>query len=410
MVSRCDVLVVGGGPAGAATALLMARAGLSVQVLEKQTFPRAKPCGDCISPGANPILARLGVLDDIVALAPARLDGWRLGCGDSASFSSRFNASTAEPELQFSLAIVRALFDEVLLRAAARAGAQVIHHAQVKRVIQDLDAVTGVQAVVNGDERAYHARFVVGADGLRSRIARSLRAYRRAPRVRKLSLTAHMRGIDGLTSLGEMHVRDGACLGLAPVQRGSAPVCNVTVVLSEKHITRAGPHELMRTTLRRFGRSDVADLIDDDEEILASGPFDWPVRQVTFRGAALVGDAAGYFDPFTGQGIYQALAGAELLCQAALPVLRSSARTVDELPAYTRSHHRLVAPTRRLQRVIDFVCAQPRMSALAFRSFANAPAVADRLIAAAGDIRPVRDLLSPASLTSLLRGVAHTFP
>src|SRR5688572_33380988 len=94
---RCDVVVVGGGPAGSVTALFLARAGFDVILVERSTFPRSKPCGDCLSPAANAILMRLGLWHTVLATQPATLAGWRLTSHGQHSFAARFDAVTPDP-------------------------------------------------------------------------------------------------------------------------------------------------------------------------------------------------------------------------------------------------------------------------------------------------------------------------
>jgi 2-polyprenyl-6-methoxyphenol hydroxylase-like FAD-dependent oxidoreductase len=84
MKRDAEVLVVGGGPAGAATALLLARAGRDVMLLDRAAFPRPKPCGDCLSVGATALLRRLELLPDVLAAAHGRIDGWRAKPGAAA--------------------------------------------------------------------------------------------------------------------------------------------------------------------------------------------------------------------------------------------------------------------------------------------------------------------------------------
>lgn len=371
-----DVVIVGAGPAGSATALLLARAGRSVTLIDQHAFPRGKACGDCISPGANPILARLGVLDTVLSAAPARLRGWRLAAADRA-FGAGFDEST------YSIAMPRRQFDVILLDAARAAGANVITGARVDDVVRDhTGQVTGVTAVLHGRRKTLAAGLTVGADGLRSRVARRLDAHARLPRLRKLSLTAHLEA--NVDDRGEMFVRAGMCLGVARVTADGS-LCNVTVVVSAGHRPPArARHELLQVLLREFGRSDLARQVSSKTEIFASGPFDWPTRRVLFAGAALVGDAAGYFDPFTGQGVFQALDGAELLAACIMN---------DDLAAYEPALRTRTRAVRRVQRAVEFVCARPRVARAAFGGLARTPRVAQRLIEVTGDLRPVRDLL-----------------
>jgi menaquinone-9 beta-reductase len=383
-----DVVIVGGGPAGSATGLLLARAGFDVMILDRADFPRVKACGDCISPGANAVLRRLGVWDAVRAKEPARLRGWRLSCVGDVCFDTAFSGEAG-------LAVDRRELDSVLLEAARSAGVSV----QTGTPLLSLMRATDGQVIGANDLRA---RVVVGADGLRSKVARLLDAYRRAPRLRKLSLTAHVRGVPDISDMGEMHVDGAACLGIAPVQSSADPLCNVTVVLRSGIQYGRGPHETMRMGLQRFAQRDLSGLITDHVPISASGPFDWPTRRIVFDGAALVGDAAGYYDPFTGQGIYQALAGAEILADELVRALDCARVGARQLLPYEKRLRALTEPARRVQRAIEYVCAHPRLARVMFAKFARAPLCADQLIAVTGDTTSPSALFSAEFVGRLL--------
>jgi menaquinone-9 beta-reductase len=140
-----------------------------------------------------------------------------------------------------------------------------------------------------------------------------------------------------------------------------------------------------------------------ETRLYSSGPFDRPTRAVVADGAALVGDAAGYFDPFTGQGIYQALSSGEMLAEELHRGFMSGHVTRANLSKYAHRRAALVQPARRLQHVIDRVLSSPRGAEMAVRRLARAPALADALIAVTGDLLPVRALLSPAVLVSMIQ-------
>lgn len=402
-----DVIVVGAGPSGATCAMLLSRAGHDVLLLDRAAFPRAKACGDCLSAAATGVLDRLGVLDAVLARRPARLEGWRIVAPDGSAFTGRFPAPAGGGRGS-ALALARDRLDDVLVDAAARSGARLRTGVRVTDVLRD-DAgrVSGVVANdADGQTLRLGAKLVVGADGLRSTIARRLGLVRRSPRRRKLSLTAHVRGVAGVGSFGEMHLTGGACAGIAP----AGERCNLTLVAdAERFGSRVGgrPVDFFWRMLDRFpalaGRIESAETVpgpaddaaSDPPPLLASGPFDWPTRDVVRDGAAVVGDASGYFDPFTGQGIFRALRTAEILADEADAALRRGPVSARTLRRYARRRARMLAGTRRVQQIVEYVTSRPTLAGRAIRALARSPATADALVAVTGDLLPARRLLSP---------------
>jgi flavin-dependent dehydrogenase len=421
---QVDVLVVGAGPAGSTTALLLARAGHQVLLLDRRDFPRAKPCGDCLSAGATRILHGIGVLPRIEAERPAHLTGWCIIAPGGQEFYRGFEDLAPDvPLAGTALALPRHRLDQILLDAARRAGAEVRTGVRVTDLVHNGEGATaGVRALAAGNEpRTIHARLVIGADGLRSIVARRLDLVRRLPRLRKVSLTAHLGGIRELGPWGELHLAAGACVGLAPVHHPrpnqAASLCNLTLVVDgdrfAREIARSGTAPFFRKMLQHFPklRGRIPGLHPRDEagdplQLLASGPFDWPTRDVVAAGAALVGDAAGYYDPFTGQGIYQGLAAALILAEEADATLRAGSTPL--LRGYAGRRARLIRGPRLVQQLIETVISRPTLANRTIAHLAHAPRAAAALLAVTGDLRPARSLLNPRLALDLITPLMRT--
>ena len=413
-----DAIVVGAGPAGSVTALLLARRGLDVLLLDRAEFPRSKPCGDCLSAAATTLLARLGLLDRVLHAGAARIHGWDIIAPDGTIASGRFPDTSA-------LALERRVLDALLLDAASHAGAR-FRQAHVTDLVRRNGRVTGVRVRGHSPTDAptpagptptgptplfeLTAPLVVGADGLRSVVARRLDAVRRPPRLRKVSLTAHLPAGTAPAHRGEMHLIPGGCVGFAPAGASA----NLTVVSDDRlsdDLRELGPVPFFRDRVALAHGLDrrldgALDALSPDD-LLASGPFDVPVRSPVAPGIALVGDAAGYYDPFTGQGVFHAMASAEQLADAVAPVLSSNARGLDRamdgaLDAYARRKRRLTRTTRRVQRGVEWVLSRPRLANVTLGRLARAQAAMDRLVAVTGDLEPAASLLSPSVVSSFM--------
>jgi menaquinone-9 beta-reductase len=380
MAEGADVVVVGGGPAGSATAAGLARAGFHVVLVDRSAFPRRKPCGECLNPGAVAAVRRLGLLDELLGEAHGIIRGWRIHPVTGSGFQGGFSDG------EWGLAMRRNRFDAILLEHARRAGVELRLGERVGDLLRADGAVSGVVT----DRGRISARVVVGADGLRSVVVRRADLLRRRPRLRKLALTAHVRGVQPAAETGSMHLTADGCVGIAHVGAGQANVVVVTALETGARI--GGERDAF------FDRSVAAipELATAErlEPAMATGPFDWPIRTAVADRVLLVGDAAGYYDPFTGQGIYRALRGAEL----ALPVLTDSLRrerlSARDLQAYETARRREFGAGERLQRVIEAVVSRPGVLGVAARFFASRPRVADALFMVTGDARPTRSLFS----------------
>jgi flavin-dependent dehydrogenase len=297
----------------------------------------------------------------------------------------------------FSFALPRTRFDTILRDAAAASGADMRERVKVEELVYDGGAVGGVVARTgDGRSETYRARVVVGADGLRSIVARRLGTVRASP-PHRIAFTAHVRDARDVTDVGEMHVGRPGYVGLGPVGAGVTTVALV-VPLSE---ARRG--ERFFDELNRFpglaGRFAAGSMV---RRVLATGPFaQWSRRPVARGGGALlVGDAADFFDPFTGQGIYSALRGAELAAAAVIETRAAGGGA--SLETYARARRREFTSKWLLERMIAVAVGWPALIERVVSRLARRPDLADLLVRATGNCVPARAALAPRVLARLL--------
>jgi flavin-dependent dehydrogenase len=171
-----EVLIVGGGPAGAATAWALARAGVDVLILDRARFPRDKPCAEYLSPQASRILDAMGALPAVEAAGGAQLSGMMVRSPSGHEFQGAFVASHGFRGFRDrGIALRRRVLDPLLLKSAVGAGARLTEGIRVRTVARHASGrVIGVETDTG---QTIRARLVIGADGLRRRASAGARAH-----------------------------------------------------------------------------------------------------------------------------------------------------------------------------------------------------------------------------------------
>ena len=398
-----DALVVGAGPGGSALAAWLAGAGHRVTLVDRAVFPRDKACSEYMSPEAVRLLDRLGVVEAVEAAGAVALEGTAVTASGGARLHGAFARAGHRPFRPTGLSVSRRILDLALVRAAEAAGAELHERTTVEELLYRRGAVAG--AVVrdrDGRRRAITARLTVGADGLRSIVARRL-GPRRHGRPRRVAFVAHLDGVEGMGASAEMHVGREGYVGLNPIGGGRTNVALVVpAVLAADARGRAEAFFAERLdgfagVGRRVARATIA------RRVLATGPFAAWSGRVTADGAALIGDAADFFDPFTGEGIYCALRGADLLARAAATALeRPGTVTADRLRDYRRGRRRAFAGKWAVERLVGYGMGFPRLFDRAVARLGRRPGMADTFIGVTGDFVPARAVLNPLFLARMV--------
>jgi geranylgeranyl reductase family protein len=384
-----DVLVVGAGPAGSAFAAAAASAGRDVLLIDAAAHPRPKACAEYASPRILEELRAIG-LDDADWQADALpISGMRVIRGDDASDIRSHDAAGARP----AWGLDRLAFDALLADHAAARGARYRERTSLRGLELDGAGITATLRSPHGPERV-RARWVIGADGARSSTARLLGVDRPVRMPRRLGLVAHYEGIDALRDRGEMHVGPAGYIGLAPLAHGRL---NVGMALPLDGTRRSAEERFSAAIASIPAVADRLRGVRRLTPIRGAAPIGHRVARAAGPGWLLVGDAAGFIDPFSGEGIFRALRSA----RAAATALAAGDRGVED--RYLAARRTAFAGKDALTWVVQAMLAAQPLLGYALRRLDRRPALADRFGSALGDCRPASDALAPAYLLQLLR-------
>lgn len=312
-----EVIVVGAGPAGAA---LAARLGErhEVLLLDRARFPRDKVCGEALGPGGLPYLERLEVLGAMRQAGACPLRGFRLVAPDGTICEAPY------PRGEAGLTLSRLVLDAILLERARQAPKVTVREgAAVTGLLREGLAVGGVRLA---DGTVIRARLVVGADGRYSKVRKLAFGEGPAPRARRFCFINTFEGGAQEDDMTEIALA-GPGLQILRVYQGEGRYA-ACVVADEATRRAEDPGQPARFSAMVAGLPRMRDRLATAR---LAGPMKgmplapYGVSRVVGDGVLLVGDAVGYLDPITGEGMVRALFGAETAAEAIATALASGA-------------------------------------------------------------------------------------
>jgi flavin-dependent dehydrogenase len=374
-----DVLIAGGGIAGSALAIMLGRAGLTVELFERGRFPKEKACGEGLMPAGVGLLTRLG-LAEVVGGAPF--------------YGVRYYAGTLVAEGRFPIvaglpAIGRGQrrrhLDHVLFAAAAATpGVTAWTGMPVQAPLYERGRVVGL--LVAGEQQ--RAPLVVAADGLHSRLRRHLGLDGPPPRRQRVGLRTHFRLAPGQVQPPwvEVFLGRGYEFYVTPLPHNEILVAG----LAERAAIASGAETAFQRWLQ--AQPVLAARLEGAERLTAFmgvAPLASRVKAGVMPGAVLLGDAAGFLDPITGGGMTQALLTAELLTRH---IIQAWGTGDSWLWAYEHERQALLRDYRILTHIVLRLADHGWLARQMLRVLRTSPVFFSHLIGVASGVHPLFSL------------------
>ncbi len=341
---KYDVIIAGAGPAGASAAIHLTNSGVRVLLVEQKKFPRAKLCGEFISPECLVHFQNLGVAQAMMCSGPALIA--------ETVFYSRQGHHVTVPSSWFggntALGLSRAVMDDVLLRRAQESGVNVMENASVIEPIVDKNCVLGVRLRIDGSEREFRAAITIDATGRARVLARKLRQLSRdsvtRSQLKLIAFKTHLQKTRVAPGACEIYFYPGGYGGLSTVEGGASNLC---FMIAAEYVRRchSNPETVLRGMVMRNRRAAYTlESADISSEWLSSS-WERFGRQCPSpaKGLLAIGDSSAFIDPFTGSGMLMAFESGELVAKVIVGRKDkfSTNGSFDELAAeYTETYQR----------------------------------------------------------------------
>lgn len=353
-----DVIIAGAGPAGSSAAIHLARNDRRVLLVEQKKFPRAKLCGEFISPECRRHFENLGVADAMTNSDPASIS-------ETVFYSSRGHHVTI-PSSWFggpaALGLSRAVMDDVLLRRARTCGVEVIEGATITEPVLDKEIVRGVKLKINGDEQQYTAPLTIDATGRARILTRKLQGVETRSKPKLIAFKVHLRNTRVARGACEIYFYRDGYGGLSSVE---GDISNLCFIISADHVKRhhSDPDLVMRELVMKNRRAayTLEHAQTESEWLSASWERFGRQQPSPAKGLLAIGDSAAFIDPFTGSGMLLAFESGELIAN----VINRHREELDAVEAdYTAEYLRKFESRLRISGWLRRAAFKPRLAGI----------------------------------------------
>lgn len=399
-----EVIVVGGGPAGATAAYFLAQAGAKVCLVDKQTFPRDKVCGDGV------------VAASLARLEQMNLGEWLVQNSFNAPGEILFSSPNGEAihilpddrERCYGRVIPRLQLDEAILKQAVKAGA--ILREEVK--LTGLTRLAADQLQLSGERKNsqtplhLRSKMLITADGAHASFTRQLGLVKGQPDL--VAIRAYFENVEGPESLLEIHYDRQVMPGYAwifPLKNGGANVGLGT------HVSRSRQHNYdLKENLRQFIKNNpyARERLSHAQMVgpLRGHPLRSQMKTVTpvADNILVTGEAAGLVNPLNGEGIGTAIISGELAAQQAVAALAGGNFSQAYLSPYTKALQQQIGRNHFFAGILRQLLAVPGLMNRAVRRAQHDHDFAQTLFSVIVEVKPPGALLTPGFMLKLLIG------
>lgn len=375
---KIEIGIVGAGPAGSMAAYLLASKGYSVTLLERRKDVERKVCGEYLCPQGVKLLGELGLLDQLCE-GFSELKGMVLVSPTNVVIPSYFPQKSIEKDIN-GLSLNRKIFDQRILNLAVDSGARLLVD---KIIINATQNSNKSWSVIDDQNNQYEFDLLIVADGRQSKIGNAL-GHLRAVDTKRVAIHCYLsRKFDRGQRLGEMHIlKNNQYCGLDPI---SDDEVNFSIVCDSKMLKKKTAFNIINETISNSNRLSIMfDLLDEKklQEIKIVSSLKNKNHFIAGNNLAYVGDAAGFIDPLTGEGIYNALLSSHLLVSS----IDGVANLEKALLRYKKQKRRLSFQKNILNHFFQFLIRRPILVNLTARYLQRSPEKANHFIGIIGNV------------------------
>lgn len=330
-----DVIVIGGGPSGSSCVSFLSKAGRKVLLLDRAKFPREKTCGDGISGRSVGILKELGILENFKNVEHESMFGVTFSSPNGVVVPIKAKSNTSP-----GFVCRREVFDNVLFQNAKSLCTKTIEGFIAQDILKEGSKVVGVSGMLDGKKTEFRAKIVVGADGAAGITARKLGAVNDDPDHQCSGIRCYYEGVEGMGDKIELHFVKEAIPGYfwifpLPNKKANIGLCMMVRDIKKKKVNL---QKIMNNIIEnnqtfkwRFAKAKKATEVKS--WLL---PYATKKMKLAGDGYVLVGDSASLIDPFTGEGIGNALISGKLAAKVIDGALKANDLSEKKLSTYQK--------------------------------------------------------------------------